>query len=132
MFILRYRFLQRNQRIFSATEKLQKFIVEGLGDSFFENELNIIEMIEELQAFFIQKVLQPTEGKPLPAYMESWNDLQIYMSDEAEANAYAVPGGTIVFSAAEMLSANNLAEIVAVLAHELGHMSIFRATCCCA
>ena len=122
IFIPRYQSLQQNERALSATAKLQKFIVEGLGESFFENELDIIEMPEELQTFFTQKMRKLTETQPLPAYMESWDDLQIYVSNEAEENAYAVPGGTIVFTVAEILSADNLAEIVAVLAHELGHV----------
>ena len=122
IFIPRYQSLQRNQAALSAVEKLQKFIVENLGESFFENELDIIEMPQELREFFDQTVHQLTDGQRLPAYMESWDELQIYVSAQEESNAYAVPGGTIVFSAGAMLAAENPAQIAAVLAHELGHI----------
>ncbi len=57
-------------------------------------------------------------GYSLPEY-----PLQFRASPEIGANAFALPGGTIVITDEIILLAKSDEEILAVLAHELGHVS---------
>lgn len=57
-------------------------------------------------------------GRDLPDY-----PLQFRSSPAIGANAFALPGGTVVVTDALVALADNDEEILAVLAHELGHVS---------
>lgn len=50
-------------------------------------------------------------------------DFLVTLIDSTDINAFAVPGGVIGINSGLLLSAENEAEVAAVLAHELGHLS---------
>jgi Zn-dependent protease with chaperone function len=47
---------------------------------------------------------------------------EIYISDSAEVNAFALPGAIIVFNQGLLESAKSIEEIIGVLAHEMAHI----------
>ena len=70
-----------------------------------------------------QRVLQQRfnalrEGHDLPPYPLEFRD-----SKTLGANAFALPGGTVVVTDELVALASNVEEVLAVLAHELGHVS---------
>ncbi len=70
-----------------------------------------------------QRVLQEEfdvlrQGRDLPPY-----PLQFRASKEIGANAFALPGGTVVITDGLIKLAGNDEEILAVLSHELGHVA---------
>ena len=92
--------------------------------------------VQALQALDEEKMLQPShlsakrkqslqrkfdalkKGRDLPAY-----PLEFRNSKSIGANAFALPGGTVVVTDELIDLASNDQEILAVLAHELGHVS---------
>lgn len=49
---------------------------------------------------------------------------QIYLMEEEEVNAFALPGGVIVLHTGLILEAENTEEILGVLAHEIAHVTM--------
>jgi predicted Zn-dependent protease len=49
--------------------------------------------------------------------------IKIYLSREAELNAFALPGGILIFNAGMLMAAGSPEEILGVAAHELAHVT---------
>jgi predicted Zn-dependent protease len=49
--------------------------------------------------------------------------IRLYISREAELNAFALPGGILIFNAGMLLAAGSPEEILGVAAHELAHVT---------
>lgn len=58
-------------------------------------------------------------SKSLP---ENMQNVSIYISKSSELNAFALPGGHIVFNEGLLKSAKNIEEVLGVAAHELAHV----------
>lgn len=58
----------------------------------------------------------------LEAYAEKPFDYRAHVLDRPEANALALPGGVVIVTRGLLQSLGSEAELVAVLAHELGHI----------
>ena len=72
-----------------------------------------------------RRVLEPLEilAAPLMALSKNASErYSIFVTDSKEVNAFALPGGTIVFHRGLLERANSAEEIQGVLAHEMAHV----------
>ena len=58
-----------------------------------------------------------------PSFGEQPWDIRIFVADEAQINAFAIPGGIIVFHSGLIFAAETPEEVAAVLAHEIAHVT---------
>lgn len=84
-------------------------ILKAFGGSFDDQELE--DYVNEIG----QKLVPHTERQDVK--------YQFFVLDTPEVNAFAVPGGYIYVSRGLLALANSEAELAAVLAHEIGHIT---------
>ena len=58
-----------------------------------------------------------------PAFGEQPWDINIFIANEAQVNAFAIPGGTVVFHSGLLFAAESAEEVAGVLAHEIAHVT---------
>jgi predicted Zn-dependent protease len=93
---------------------------EGLGEQILPTFLPAEAIIkDEVLQTRIERLLKPLIerngiGEPR---------IKIYLSREAELNAFALPGGILIFNAGMLMAAGSPEEILGVAAHELAHVT---------
>ena len=93
---------------------------EQLGKSAFgqyQVEAGLIDSEEAEQA------LQALTDPLLNAVQDERYTYHVYISEDSDLNAFALPGGYIVLNAGLILAADNANEVLGVMAHEISHVT---------
>ena len=94
---------------------------QQLGESTFEQykqEITLIEdesLNQQLQEF-ISPLIETADSERY--------QFEVYIADDSAVNAFALPGGFIVFNSGLVLKAEDADEVLGVLAHEMSHVTL--------
>ena len=71
----------------------------------------------------LDEALATMQERIWPSFGEQPWDIRIFVANEAQINAFAIPGGIIVFHSGLIFAAETPEEVAAVLAHEIAHVT---------
>lgn len=95
---------------------------QKIGEALFESITTDSQLLDdELLLQQLSHITQPVVDvikAELPQY-----EFDFYISNDATLNAFALPGGKVVFHSGLLLAADSPEEIAGVLAHELAHVT---------
>ncbi len=70
----------------------------------------------------IQRLLEGQVNRLTKNLPEEMQDIKIYISQDGDINAFALPGGHIIFNRGLLENARSIEEVLGVAAHELAHV----------
>lgn len=114
--------------IFWAWKPVTNFIADQIPYSFEEklaakilNEVDLLKSSEQekLRVEELQKAFSHLQ-KSLP---NEFQQIKFYISNDRNPNAFALPGGHIIFTKGLLENAKNIEEILGVMAHEVSHIT---------
>ncbi len=110
--------LMKNPTISWLVDHIPQKYEEYIGDKLIGLYLPPSKLISD------EKLTKPLE-KLIKPLKESYKDLNVrfYISKDSELNAFALPGGHIVFNLGMLKEVESAEEILGVAAHELAHVS---------
>lgn len=70
----------------------------------------------------LQEQLESELGRLIIQLPKPMRDIQVYMTQDGDINAFALPGGHIIFNRGLLEKAQSIEEVLGVAAHELAHV----------
>lgn len=107
----------RDALIDSATRQIPPEAEKALGDQVLKQVQMSSRMVEAPEVLTLLK----DAAAPLMAVPGAGHAFQLYIVEDAQVNAFALPGGHIVFTTGLLLEAGSAEEVLGVLAHEMAH-----------
>lgn len=114
-------FSLKDQVVDFAVANIPYKIEKQLGDTLFNNlkaQFKFVEDKELLDQY--KKIAENSLVNLEPPY----NDIQLYIVKSDETNAFAMPGGHIVFFEGALKEFKNYSEFAGVLQHEISHVKL--------
>lgn len=99
-----------------AVRKIPPAWEEKMGDAIFaqiKSQTTLVEDSETLRRF---------EELAAPLVRQSASNIRLHIADDKEVNAFALPGGHLVFNRGLIEKAATPEEVLGVLAHEIAHV----------
>jgi predicted Zn-dependent protease len=110
----------KNKALDSLVARIPPDMEQGLGEqilpSFLPEEAILRDAALQSRLESLLKPLIESNGIKQPP-------VKIYMSRDAALNAFALPGGILIFNAGMLMAAGSPEEILGVAAHELAHVT---------
>jgi Zn-dependent protease with chaperone function len=105
------------------SQSLTKIIPTNLEEKLGAVVLNQVLGVEDVQKFSEPNKKLQSLVEQLKSKNEFKNlDLQVFIKEDSNINAFALPGGKIVFNTGLILEAETPEEILGVAAHEISHV----------
>lgn len=108
----------KDKALDALVNKIPLEMEEAIGDGL------LPQILPKERAFTDKKTLQQLEELLLPLIKSSGLDkdfVKVHISKDSELNAFAAPGGHLIFNAGMLRAAERSEEILGVAAHELAH-----------
>jgi Zn-dependent protease with chaperone function len=99
-----------------AVRQIPPLWEEKMGDALFgqiKSQASLIEDAETLRRF---------EELAAPLVRQSASNIRLHIADDGQVNAFALPGGHLVFNRGLIEKAEAPEEVLGVLAHEIAHV----------
>ena len=109
-----------NASVRAGVEALPPSVDQEIGDLAWGQMSHSLQLIEIPE---VDAALATMQERIWPSFGEQPWDIRVYVADEAQINAFAVPGGIIVFHSALLYAAESPEEVAAVFAHEIAHVT---------
>jgi predicted Zn-dependent protease len=107
----------RDAMIDSVTRQIPPEAEKALGDQVLKQVQASSKMVEDPAVLALLK----DAAAPLMAVPGAGHEFHLYIVEDAQVNAFALPGGHIVFTTGLLLEAGSSEEVMGVLAHEMAH-----------
>lgn len=109
-----------NQAVDVAAELIPQSAEDKIGDLAIEGLLTDPEKYKDTDA---QRQLEALLAKIKPGLPPPYQDITVYIQKNDNINAFALPGGHIVFNSELLEKARTPEEILGVAAHEMAHVT---------
>ena len=109
-----------NMAVSAGIEALPPSVDQEIGDLAWGQMSPSLTLVEVPE---LDDALTQMYDRLWPHFGEQPWDIRIFVSDDETINAFAIPGGIIVFHSALIFAAETPEEVAAVLAHEIAHVT---------
>ena len=113
-------YLFRGQIVESVADKMPYSLEQTLGRQYIK-QLVFTGNLDTTSA--AQQMLY-SQAQKLTKVVGEGYDFQFYISNDEEINAFALPGGFLVFNKGMLKSAKSWEEVMGVMSHEIAHVTL--------
>jgi predicted Zn-dependent protease len=113
--------LAKDRIVAAATSALPVAWEVSLGDQLFEQTRQREKMLVDPA---LDAQLKALTAPLLAGIKDARYPLQFHIVQDAELNAYAIPGGHVVIHSGLLLAADSAEQVAGVLAHEIAHVTL--------
>jgi beta-barrel assembly-enhancing protease len=117
--VIAFLWLGQNLWIGAAVRQVPREWEEKLGDLIFSQVSRQYTLIEDPA---VTESFAKLTGPLVAVANEQGYAVRLHITDESDINAFAIPGGHLVFHSGLLLKAKSPDEVLGVLAHEMGHI----------
>jgi predicted Zn-dependent protease len=95
-------------------------VEEAIGEQFLKSVLPVHARLKDAELLrTLEKTLVPLRL----ALPKKFQDFKVYISNDPDLNAFALPGGYIIFNLGTLRTVKDASELLGVAAHELTHVT---------
>jgi beta-barrel assembly-enhancing protease len=109
----------RKQIIHTIAKKVPSSVEQTMGESYIKQ----VSLMEKLDSNSLSVNMLREKAKLISAQTNGETQFKIYISDSDQINAYALPGGYVVFNKGLLVKAKSWEEVLGVMGHEMAHVT---------